>query len=60
MTKNKISGVIGHPESAYYSVAGFFRLDWPILNSFFNINITGETSIIYNVNDNKNFVKVCG
>lgn len=59
-TKNKISGVIGHPESAYYSVAVFFRLDWPILNSFFNINITGETSIIYNVNDNKNFVKVCG
>lgn len=59
-TKEGISGPIGHPESAYYSVAVFFRLNWPILNSFFDINITGETSIIYNVNDNENFVNVCG
>ncbi len=41
------NGPIGHIESAYYKVVVFFKLDWPILRQFFNINIAGETSIIY-------------
>ena len=45
------TGPVGHPESAYYGAVVFFRLDWPILRSMFKINISGETSIIYLVND---------
>lgn len=40
------NGPIGHPESAYYSIAVFFRLDWPIFRQFFTITISGESSII--------------
>lgn len=49
-TKNDegiVNGPIGHPESAYYKVTVFFRLDWPIFRQFFNIKITGETAIIF-------------
>lgn len=52
------NGPIGHPESAYYEVIVFFRIDWPILNRFFNIKISGETSIIYLINDISN-LKEC-
>lgn len=41
------NGPIGHPESAYYRVTVFFRLDWPIFRQVFNIKITGETAIIF-------------
>lgn len=42
-----IKGPIGHVNSAYYYVAVFFKLDWPVLRSIFKITITGETSLIY-------------
>lgn len=42
---------IGHPESSYYSVAVFFALNVPIINSFFSTTIRGETSQIYNTSD---------
>ncbi len=42
-----VNGPIGHPESAYYSVAVFFQMNWPIIRQIFNIPIYGETSIIY-------------
>lgn len=45
------NGAIGHPDSAYYEVVVFFKLDWPILNTFFNIKISGETSVIFLLND---------
>lgn len=45
------NGPVGHPESAYYGVVIFFRLDWPIFRQMFSIDISGETSIIYLVND---------
>ena len=45
------NGPVGHPESAYYGAVIFFRLEWPILRSMFSIDISGETSIIYLVND---------
>lgn len=46
-----INGPIGHPRSAYYQVAVFFKLNWPIISSIFTIEISGETRIIYNYND---------
>ena len=46
-----LNGAIGHPRSAYYHVVVFFKLDWPILRQFFNIQVDGETSIIYLNND---------
>ncbi len=39
-------GPIGHPERAYYSVAVFFKLDWPILRQIFTITISGETAVV--------------
>ncbi len=48
------NGAIGHPDSAYYEAVVFFRLDWPILNTFFNIKISGETSVIFLLNDYDN------
>ena len=53
------NGPIGHPESAYYEVAVFFRIDWPILNRFFNIKITGETSTVFLLNDSIPNLKNC-
>ncbi len=44
-------GPVGHPEAAYYGVVVFFRLEWPIFRDMFSINISGETSILYLVND---------
>lgn len=44
----EINGPIGHPRSAYYKVTVFFKLNWPIISSIFNLNISGETSVIYN------------
>lgn len=35
---------------AYYGVATFFRIDWPILRYFINLKVTGETSILYLTN----------
>lgn len=49
--KVDVTGAIGHPRSAYYQVVVFFKLNWPIINSLFNIHISGETGIIYNWND---------
>lgn len=40
------NGPIGHPERAYYGVAVFFRLDWPIFRRFFTITITGESAVV--------------
>lgn len=54
------TGPIGNPESAYYEAVVFFRIDWPILNRFFNIKISGETSTIYLLNDNISGLKDCG
>lgn len=54
------SGPVGHPESAYYGVTIFFRLNWPIFQSFFNIGITGETSIIYLPKDYSEVKDRCG
>lgn len=51
------NGPIGHPESAYYSVAVFFRLDWPILRRIFVITISGETSIIQMPKDDDAYKK---
>lgn len=46
-----INGPIGQPRSAYYQVVVFFKLNWPILDQIFNVRISGETSVIYNWND---------
>jgi hypothetical protein len=42
-----LNGALGHPSQAYYEVAIFFKIEWPILNRFFNIRIDGETSIVF-------------
>ncbi len=42
-----LNGALGHPPQAYYEVAVFFKIEWPILNQFFNIRIDGETSIVF-------------
>lgn len=42
-----VNGPIGHPESAYYSVAVFFQMNWPIVRQIFVVPIYGETSIVY-------------
>ncbi len=54
-----INGPIGHPRSAYYQVLVFFALDMPILRSLFNVNISGETSVVYNWNDDMLQEKWC-
>ena len=41
-------GPIGHPPSAYYQVVVFFKLDWPVFDTIFNVRIEGETSVIHN------------
>ncbi len=46
-----LNGALGHPRQAYYEVVVFFKLDWPILRTFFNIRIDGETSIVFLNND---------
>lgn len=58
-TQLDYEGALGHPESAYYQVIVFFRLDWPILRQIMEINIDGETSIIYLLNDH-GYVDMCG
>ena len=35
---------------AYYGVAAFFRIDWPILNYMINLKVTGETAVLHMVN----------
>ncbi len=50
-------GPIGHPSSAYYQVVVFFKLDWPIIRSVFNIRIEGETSLVYRHKDKFDFAK---
>lgn len=35
---------------AYYGVAAFFRIDWPILNYIINLKVTGETAVLHMVN----------
>jgi len=45
----------GYVSSAYYKVAVFFSVDWPILTYFININITGETQTILNNRDFSEF-----
>ncbi len=44
-------GPIGHPPAAYYQVVVFFKLDWPVFNTIFNVRIEGETSIIHKNRD---------
>ncbi len=51
------NGPIGHPESAYYGIAVFFRLDWPIFRQFFRITITGESSVIQMPKDDYKYTK---
>ena len=51
------TGPIGHPSSAYYQVLVFFKLDWPIIRTFFEVRIDGETSIIYHNNDKSSYFK---
>ena len=55
-----VVGAIGLPESAYYSVAVFFKLDMPIIGSIFEFNITGETSTLYNIIDDDFFPSASG
>lgn len=43
-----VTGNLDAFPSSYYSVAVFFRLDWPIIRQVFNIKITGETGVILN------------
>ena len=47
------SGTLDAYPSAYYAVAVFFRLDWPIIRQIFNVKITGETTTILNPKDIK-------
>lgn len=43
---------IGHPNTAYYSIVVFFKLDMPVLREAFQINVEGETSqLVFNVED---------
>jgi len=51
-----INGPIGHPDSAYYGVVVFFRLDWPIFRQFFNITISGETGMVYLPKDSVKYI----
>ena len=51
---------IGHPESAYYSVLTFFRLDMPVISNFFDLKVQGETSVIYMNDDIDNFYSIEG
>ena len=44
-------GPIGHPPAAYYQVVVFFKLDWPVFNTIFNVRVEGETSIIHKYRD---------
>lgn len=46
-----VEGTLDAFPSAYYSVAVFFRLDWPVIRQIFNIKITGETGVILNAKD---------
>lgn len=54
------NGAIGHPESAYYSVMTFFKLDMPVIRQLFHLRIDGETSIIYMLNDINKFYTIEG
>ena len=49
------SASTGHPSSAYYTVAVFFKLDMPIIGSVFGFEITGETATIYNISGDDHF-----
>lgn len=42
----RTDGAIGHPASNYYSVAVFFKIDFPVLGNMFQILVQGETSTI--------------
>ena len=44
---SQTNGPIGHPTSAYYQIVVFFKLDWPIIGSIFNVRVEGETSVIH-------------
>ena len=55
-----VVGAVGLPEAAYYSVAVFFKLDMPIIGSIFELRITGETSTLYNINDDVYFPSASG
>jgi hypothetical protein len=45
------SEAVGHFQSAYYSVRVFFAMDIPILRNIINIDIDGDTALIYSPND---------
>lgn len=50
--KNVVAATaVGHPQTAYYSVKVFFKLDMPVINEFLRFTVDGETSQIVNVND---------
>ena len=54
------NGAIGHPESAYYSVMTFFKLDMPVIRDWFHLRIDGETAIVYMPDDITKFYTIEG
>lgn len=54
------NGAVGHPESAYYSVMTFFKLDMPVIRELFHLRVEGETSIIYMIDDLPKFYTIEG
>lgn len=54
------NGAVGHPESAYYSVMAFFKLDMPIIRELFQLRVQGETSVIYMIDDIDKFYTIEG
>lgn len=42
----RTDGAIGHPSTNYYSVAVFFKIDFPVLGNIFKIIVRGETASI--------------
>lgn len=49
--KKNAAAAVGMFDSAYYGVAVFFKLEWPIFRNIFNVKIVGETKVITNPND---------
>ena len=46
-----LNGALGHPNQAYYEVAVFFKIEWPILNKFFQIISLVTLRIFYTIQD---------
>jgi hypothetical protein len=39
------------PSNAYYKVVVFFRIDWPVFRTIFNVKVAGETAPVRAVGD---------